>query len=237
MKRIFFKVIVISAWLSSGVCAGTIITATQIKNAVEEFVVSQVESEIPANASLEIDVRWQNNIELDVDVDPVIRVRKSSSRQLRGPSVLRVGVDLDGETLRKMSVTADIRLHLPVLVAPYSIKRGENIESTRFEMVKRDVTKLRGVYYTDQNELVGMRMGRSLGAGEILTDLHVERIPIVKRGEIIRIISRGRVVQVAIDGTAMQDGGKGDLIRVKNVDSGKIVRGHVVESGLVEVGL
>ena len=162
MKRIFFKVIVISAWLSSGVCAGTIITATQIKNAVEEFVVSHVESEIPANASLEIDVRWQNNIELDVDVDPVIRVRKSSSRQLRGPSVLRVGVDLDGQTLRKMSVTADIRLHLPVLVAPYSIKRGENIESTRFEMVKRDVTKLRGVYYTDQNELVGMRMGRSL---------------------------------------------------------------------------
>ena len=45
--------------------AGTVITAAEVKNAVEEFVVSQIETELPANASVVVDVRWQNDIELD----------------------------------------------------------------------------------------------------------------------------------------------------------------------------
>ena len=237
MKPLLLKISLMSAWLCSGVFAGTIITAADIKNAVEEFVVSQIETELPATASIVVDVRWQNDIELDTDVDPLIRVRKSSSRKLRGPSVVRVGIDLDGKTLRKMSVTADVRIHMPVLVAAYALKRGEHVESIFFEMVESDVTKLRGAYYTDQSQLEDMRLGRSLGAGAVLTDQHIERIPIVKRGELIRIVARGGLVEVTIDGTAMQDGGKGDLIRVKNVDSGKVVRGHVVDSGLIEVGL
>ena len=80
-------------------------------------------------------------------------------------------------------------------------------------------------------------MVRSLSAGDVLTDQHIERIPIIKRGEFIRILARGDLFEVTTEGTAMQDGGKGDLIRVKNVDSGKVIRGHVIDSGLIEVGL
>jgi flagella basal body P-ring formation protein FlgA len=237
VKRLLLKISLLSLLFCSGAFAKTVITAAEIKNAVEEFVVSQIETDLPLAAIAVVDVRWQNDIEVAADVKPVIRVRKSSSRKLRGPSVVRVGIDLDGETLRKMSITADVRIHMPVLVAAYNLKRGEQIESTFFEITKSDVTKLRGVYYTDQNELKDLRMVRSLSAGDVLTDQHIERIPIIKRGEFIRILARGDLFEVTTEGTAMQDGGKGDLIRVKNVDSGKVIRGHVIDSGLIEVGL
>ena len=241
MKPLLLKISLISVLLCSGVCAKTVITAAEIKNAIEEFVVSQIETDLPLAAETVVDVRWQNDIEVDTglvtDVDPVIRVRKSSSRQLRGPSVVRVGIDLGDETLRKMSITADVRIQMPVLVAAHNLKRGEQIEPTFFEFRKSDVTKLRGAYYIDENELKALRMSRSLSAGDVLTDQHVERIPIVKRGELVRILARGDLFEVTTEGTAMQDGGKGDLIRVKNVDSGKVIRGYVINSGLIEVGL
>ena len=237
MKRLLLKISLLSVLFCSGAFAKTVITAAEIKNAVEEFVVSQIETDLPLAARVVVDVRWQNDIEVATDVKPVIRVRKSSSRKLRGPSVVRVGIDLDGETLRKMSITADVRIHMPVLVAAYNLKRGEQIEATFFEITNSDVTKLRGAYYTDQNELKDLRMVRSLSAGDVLTDQHIERIPIIKRGEFIRILARGDLFEVTTEGTAMQDGGKGDLIRVKNVDSGKVIRGHVIDSGLIEVGL
>ena len=237
MKRLLLKISLLSVLFCSGAFATTVITAAEIKNAVEEFVVSQIETDLPLAARVVVDVRWQNDIEVATDVKPVIRVRKSSSRKLRGPSVVRVGIDLDGETLRKMSITADVRIHMPVLVAAYNLKRGEQIEATFFEITNSDVTKLRGAYYTDQNELKDLRMVRSLSAGDVLTDQHIERIPIIKRGEFIRILARGDLFEVTTEGTAMQDGGKGDLIRVKNVDSGKVIRGHVIDSGLIEVGL
>lgn len=237
MKRLLLKISLLSVLFCSGAFAKTVITAAEIKNAVEEFVVSQIETDLPLAARVVVDVRWQNDIEVATDIKPVIRVRKSSSRKLRGPSVVRVGIDLDGETLRKMSITADVRIHMPVLVAAYNLKRGEQIEATFFEITNSDVTKLRGAYYTDQNELKDLRMVRSLSAGDVLTDQHIERIPIIKRGEFIRILARGDLFEVTTEGTAMQDGGKGDLIRVKNVDSGKVIRGHVIDSGLIEVGL
>ena len=237
MKRLLLKISLISVLLCSGSFAKTVITATEIKNAVEEFVVSEIETDLPLSARIVVDVRWQNDIEVDTDVNPLIRVRKSSSRKLRGPSVVRVGIDLDSQTLRKMSITADVRIYMPVLVAAYNLKRGEQIEPTFFEITDSDVTKLRGAYYTGQDELKDLRMGRSLSAGDILTDQHVERIPIVKRGELISILARGDLFEVTTEGTAMQDGGKGDLIRVKNVDSGKVIREHVIDSGLIEVGL
>ncbi len=237
MKRLLLKISLLSVLFCSGAFAKTVITAAEIKNAVEEFVVSQIETDLPLAARVVVDVRWQNDIEVATAVKPVIRVRKSSSRKLRGPSVVRVGIDLDGETLRKMSITADVRIHMPVLVAAYNLKRGEQIEATFFEITNSDVTKLRGAYYTDQNELKDLRMVRSLSAGDVLTDQHIERIPIIKRGEFIRILARGDLFEVTTEGTAMQDGGKGDLIRVKNVDSGKVIRGHVIDSGLIEVGL
>lgn len=237
MKRLLLKISLLSVLFCSGAFAKTVITAAEIKNAVEEFVVSQIETDLPLAARVVVDVRWQNDIEVATDAKPVIRVRKSSSRKLRGPSVVRVGIDLDGETLRKMSITADVRIHMPVLVAAYNLKRGEQIEATFFEITNSDVTKLRGAYYTDQNELKDLRMVRSLSAGDVLTDQHIERIPIIKRGEFIRILARGDLFEVTTEGTAMQDGGKGDLIRVKNVDSGKVIRGHVIDSGLIEVGL
>ena len=38
-------------------------------------------------------------------------------------------------------------------------------------------------------------------------------------------------------GEAMQDGGIGTIASVKNSDSGKVVYGHVLEDGAIQVGL
>ena len=44
-------------------------------------------------------------------------------------------------------------------------------------------------------------------------------------------------MQLVTSGLALQDGGAGERIRVKNRDSGKIVSGRVEEDGTVRIGL
>ena len=168
---------------------------------------------------------------------PEIRVRRTSSRPLRGPSVMRVGIDIGGQTQRKMSVTADVRIWRPVVVASHMIRRGEEMALVGCELSERDVTQVRGAYFSDMLSLEGMQARRTLSIGDIITDGHVEKVPVVRRGDAIRLVARAGRMSMSASGEAMQDGGIGDRIRVKNSDSGKVVYGHVLEDGAIQVGL
>ena len=235
MKSLF--TVILALWMSPAVWAETTISAREVQKAVEQFVLAQVESELPDDARPVVDVRWQGDLAFAVDGEPQIRVRRTSSRPLRGPSVVRVGIDVGGQTQRSMSVTADVRIWRPVVVASHMIKRGEEMALVGCELAERDVTQVRGAYYSDIKALEGMQARRTLSMGDIITDGHVEKIPIVRRGDAIRLVARAGRMNMSAAGEAMQDGGVGDRIRVKNSDSGKVVYGHILEDGAIQVGL
>ncbi|MEC7226821.1 MAG: flagellar basal body P-ring formation chaperone FlgA [Candidatus Latescibacterota bacterium] len=229
--------VILALCMSPAVWAETTISAREVQKAVEQFVLTQVESELPEDARPVVDVRWQGDLAFAVDGAPQIRVRRTSSRPLRGPSVVRVGIDVGGQTQRSMSVTADVRIWRPVVVASHMIKRGEEMAMVGCELAERDVTKVRGAYYSDIQVLEGMQARRTLSMGDIITDGHIEKIPIVRRGDAIRLVARAGRMNMSAAGEAMQNGGVGDRIRVKNSDSGKIVYGHILEDGAIQVGL
>lgn len=58
---------------------------------------------------------------------------------------------------------------------------------------------------------------------------------LVKRGDVIRVMIRTASAEITALGEARQDGRLGDLVEVKNVDTGKRFTGRVVSAGVVEV--
>ncbi len=61
------------------------------------------------------------------------------------------------------------------------------------------------------------------------------RVPIVRRGDRLILDSKVGAVTASVPAEAMQDGGKGDTIRVKNLQSGKVQPAQIVRAGLAEV--
>lgn len=222
---------------SGPVLAQSTVAAKDIIAAVEVFVHKQLEGQLEAETRIEVNTRWQGEVALAVAGKPQIRVRRASSRPLRGPTVLRVGIDVDGQTLRTMSVTADIRYLRPVLVASHMLRRGEALEESMFEKAERDITTLRHGYYTEAAMLQDMQTRRSLGEGDVLTHNHVAAIPVVRRGAAVLLVARTSRLSASALGEAMQDGGVGERIRVKNSDSGKILYGQILDAKTIQIGL
>jgi flagella basal body P-ring formation protein FlgA len=211
--------------------------ASDITKAVEVFVQQELEGSLEGEVRIEVNTRWQGIVELESAGEPQIRVRRGSSRPLRGPTVLRVGIDVDGQTLQTMSVTADIRYLRPVLVARYMLGRGEALEESMVEMAERDITTLRNGYFTELALLQDMQTRRSLAEGAVLTRNHVAAIPVVKRGAAVELVARTNRFSATALGEAMQDGGVGERIRVKNSDSGKILYGQILDAYTIQMGL
>ena len=217
--------------------AQTLVAETEIVAAVEAFVHKELGGLLKEGTRIEVNARWQGDVELESEGKAQIRVRRASSRPLRGPTVLRVGIDVDGKTQRMMSVTADIRHMRPVLIACRMLQRGEALVEEMFELDERDITALRHDYFSEPAMLQGLQTRRSLAVGSILTGNHIEAIPIVRRGDEVQLIARTSRLSVSALGLAMQNGGVGERIRVKNSDSGKILYGQILDSYTIQIGL
>ena len=59
--------------------------------------------------------------------------------------------------------------------------------------------------------------------------------PLVKRRDVVRIVARSRFLRVSATGEALQDGRRGQFIRVRNLRSGRVIVARVVDAGMVEV--
>lgn len=57
---------------------------------------------------------------------------------------------------------------------------------------------------------------------------------LVKRGDAVTMVARRDGIEVSMAGEAMDAGGKGAMVRVRNVASGQVVRMRVSGSGTVE---
>ena len=235
MKKVLLALLVLLVPVGPAM-AQNIVAAEDIAAAVTAFVTQQLQGQLSEGTRLEIDTRWQGNVVV-ANGDPQIRVRRASSRPLRGPTVLRVGIDAGGQTQRTMSVTADIRHLRPVLVASRMLRRGEALMLDLVELVECDITQLRHGYFTDIDALGDMRTRRSVVAGDVLTRNHVEVIPVINRGDEVELVARTNSLAISAIGQAMQDGGIGERIRVKNSDSGKVLYGQILDASTIQVGL
>jgi flagella basal body P-ring formation protein FlgA len=77
-------------------------------------------------------------------------------------------------------------------------------------------------------------------AGQVLVSADMEVAAaedpvLVKAHDSVRLVAAVGNLRVTALGEALQDGRSGQTIRVRNVDSGRVVSGHIVGPSVVEV--
>lgn len=87
----------------------------------------------------------------------------------------------------------------------------------------------------DLGDAIGMEVRGSIREGRKIRRSDLRAPILVKRNELVDIVYRSGTLVIRGEGRALRDGGKGQAIRVMNLDSRNIVTGRVGAQGLVEV--
>lgn len=134
----------------------------------------------------------------------------------------------------QLRARADVSLRVPVVTARRTIRRGEVLNRDTMQLAVRDLADIYGDFVTDSRLLAGQRSRRSIRGGQVITLDLAEAPLLVERGDnvVIRVAADG--VEATMTGEALQDGSKGQGIRVRNHSSGKVITAWVVERGIVE---
>ena len=90
-------------------------------------------------------------------------------------------------------------------------------------------------FFSYKKDLVGRKLKRNLKMGQLLHPRHLHEKFEVSNGDIISIVSNIGNASVTVSGEAQGSGNLGDLIRVKNLRSGKIIRGYIKKNKIIKI--
>ncbi|NLQ17534.1 flagellar basal body P-ring formation protein FlgA [Marinomonas sp. M1K-6] len=130
-------------------------------------------------------------------------------------------------------VTQSIMIEAIRTITP--IDRGQVINQSNTDVGEVDLTSLRGHVFTTENPPYGLIASRNLRINTFLTDNVTNQPTLVKKGDIVLITASSGTIIVRMNGVALENGIKGQQIRVKNTSSERIVYAKVVTDSEVLV--
>ncbi len=90
-------------------------------------------------------------------------------------------------------------------------------------------------FFKYKNDLIGRKLKQNLREGQIIKPRHLFKKYYVNEGEPVLIESRFKNTSVSTGGIAMEPGNLGDALKVKNVRSGKIIKGYLKKNKIINV--
>ncbi len=121
-----------------------------------------------------------------------------------------------------------------VLRLKKSLEKNTIIEFDDIELVILSNSS-QNSFFSYKKELVGRKLKKNLKMGQILHPRHLYEKFEVNSGDVISIVSNIGNASVAVSGQAQGSGYLGDLIRVKNLRSGKTVKGYIKKNKIIKV--
>lgn len=154
--------------------------------------------------------------------------------RLNVPTIAQVAVSLDGRQFTTVAVKFGIKAYQNVVVAARNIGAAEVITADSLRFERLEVGRMAG-YLTDAQKAIGLMARRQIAAGMPLTEAALDKPPLVKPGNTVLIVAKIGDITVTASGKVLQQGGEGEVVRVQNVSSNRILTARVVDSATVEV--
>jgi len=189
------------------------------------------------------------------DAMPGVRVSLKSLEQIR-PFVLPTGVAtceivpadpaiigshrfslifrVDGKVQANLALRIELAALAPVAVAASDLPRGAVLSLKDVRLSEKDISGLRE-YYKGTETLLGKGLRRAVKSGEVIHEGMLAILPVVHRGELVILTVRSAGLMLTASGQALENGGLGEIIRVRNNSSQKEVSGRIVGPGKVDL--
>jgi flagella basal body P-ring formation protein FlgA len=147
--------------------------------------------------------------------------------------------------LVRCPVKSGWKVHLPVtievfddvLVAATPLLKGQNIDQSTVVLRKQNIARLKNGYYTRDSKLGQLQARRKLVSGTVLTPSNLSPRLLVRSGQQVTLVLNYNGLQIKSTGKALKSAILGEIVRVRNSKSRKIVEGVVAGEGLVRVNI
>ena len=159
----------------------------------------------------------------------------SGGIRYNGVTIVNVAIRADGRSFLKTPVRFEVRRYQEVVVAAGNLNAGDILTEQSVRLERLDTGAMPAGYLTETGKAVGLQVRYPMPPGSVLSERSLTRPILIKRGEQVRIVARIGEIEIYANGVSYSQGAVGDLIRVQNTTTKKILTGRVQEDKTVLV--
>ena len=203
-----------------------------IRMQAEEFIL-QYPFESPYPPRLEVS-QIDNRLRLKACPYPLL-FEFSNRQKIQGNTALNVRCELNSGWRLILPVRIDI--YDDVLVTTKSLHKGQIIDIQQVKFQKQNISRLNNGYYSRNDDLSGLEVRRNLKRGTVLTPNSLQPRLMVKSGQQVTLILDYKGLTIKSSGQALQSARRGEVIKVRNNQSQRIIEGVVSGEAQVRVNI
>ncbi len=174
-------------------------------------------------------------IHLPIDVDPTIGVDRLNYDPKSGRFVATVAAPADDPAARRHRISGRVHLMIPIPSVNIRLRPGDIIKKQHVKWVRVRESVIRRDTILHEGDLVGMASKRIVQEFTPIRFSHVRRPVLVKKNGLVTIHLASNLMTLTVQGRALQNGSKGEVVQVKNVQSKKVIEAIVTQAGKVTV--
>ncbi len=202
-----------------------------ITHTVKSFIGNKLQSSNIKDATIEIS-KLDSRLKLN-KCSTNLETKLNYSSQLIGK--ITVAVHCQEPKPWTIHVPVEVTVYRNVLAAARPLGKGHIISRTDLVPIALKLNQNNSVYFVKLDNLVGKEVKRAIATGKIIKPRFITAARIVRRGESVTIVAVTQSIQVRMKGKALADGVKGQMIRVRNLKTKRVVQGIVTDPGFVKV--
>ena len=204
---------------------------------IREVIDAEIRNKLAKSYKFEIDLDNRLlQMHLPGEAIPSVKIKRLQldPQTRRFSAMLTSG---EGRTQLKRHINATGRYHrlidIPVLVR--RMRSGETIGQRDIRQITVRADKIDMNALHNAEDLIGMSPLRTISADRAIKRNDIRMPILVPKGSIVTMVFQTNRMTLTAQGKALQDGSKGDTIRVLNAKTHKTIDGTVVNSGTVNV--
>jgi flagella basal body P-ring formation protein FlgA len=208
--------------------AGRALQEGEISNAIQNYIQqNQLSTEVKS-------IRYEQPI--IVPTGAFTLAVNSSSAMAGGQRSFQVTVQQpDGTAYKNFSVPTMVQEFREIPVAKKPLSRGTMITESDVQMARFNIEALPIDALQGTRDVVGQEIKNEIQAGEVFRAKKIAPPTAITAGSPVTMKFQGEFFEATASGVAIESGGIGQEIKVRNDASKKIVSGQIIEVGIVRV--
>lgn len=158
----------------------------------------------------------------------------SSMVNYTGVTPVKARIFVGGRMYRDVNFVVSVKVFDFVVVATHDLRIATPVTAADFYMKEMPVDG-RTEYLKDVEEILGLVPHRAIRAGQPITANYFQQPEVIASGQPVKIIVHYKGIEASATGVSMTRGRIGEVIKVKNSASQKVISARVLDAQTVEV--
>lgn len=164
-----------------------------------------------------------------------LEVLEPSPGRMTASCVLRFELRAGRDVVGAWQMPVQARLWRDVLVPRTALARGQSLADAPLDTERRDVLALRDPVSELPADSGAFELSQTVPAGTPLTSAALRLKPVVYRGQLADAVVRNGAMVISLKVEVMEEGAPGQVIRVRNPQSRRELRGKVQDERTIAI--